>query len=163
LAIVRVEAEKMKMNFLVIGKGGNEENSGRMASIVLAAREINERDFFDAEMDALFGDCEPDITVHLRDHEKNVNLAAGFVIAESADNTCSCSDEDASEESPPKMLGIMNDYSSISIGVSPVATVFGLPMVSYSATSPQVVQAVLPLDHVFYVCPQLVHYIHICT
>jgi hypothetical protein len=75
------------------------------------------------EMEATFGDCKPNITMHLRDHGKSVKTAAGFVIAEGGPDKCVCADEENSDSSYIPMTGILNDLSSISIGVSPVAAV----------------------------------------
>jgi hypothetical protein len=75
------------------------------------------------EMEATFGDCKPNITLHLRDHVKSVKTAAGFVIAEGGPNKCVCADEKNNDSSYIPMTGILNDLSSISIGVSPVAAV----------------------------------------
>ncbi len=153
---------------------------GRMSVTMIAARDINARNFLDdtgrsllsihhspavlspfcvlasycylviisfpilinlrTEMEATFGDCKPDITVHLRDHGKSVNTAAGFVIAEGGPNKC---EDDDANSTYVRMTGILNDLSSISIGVSPVATVCRIESSLYIASMTSVIPSSL--------------------
>lgn len=108
------------MDFMVLGELIGEESSGALAAEIIAARHINQN-----PDPALFGACIPNVTLHLRDHQGSVNIAAEFVIAEAQDSTYD-------------LNGILGpDYSSISTVVSPVASVYGVPVLSHWATSPK--------------------------
>jgi hypothetical protein len=122
------EAAVRPVSLLVLGSLDGEADYGVMATAMVAAREINA--FPDR---SLFGDCQPNITVQLRDHSLDTEIATQILI-DTFGEECS---SPASEESQIVVDGIVGpDYSSIAGVVSPVATVWDVPVVSYWATNP---------------------------
>jgi ABC-type branched-subunit amino acid transport system substrate-binding protein len=120
------EAAVQPVSLLILGSLDGEAEYGVMATAMVAAREIN------ASPDrSLFGDCQPNITIQLRDHEVSTNTATQVLIDTFGEECGSTASKEAVVD------GIVGpDYSSIAGVVSPVATVWDVPVVSYWATSP---------------------------
>jgi hypothetical protein len=66
---------KLEMEFLGIVEQYGEKDMGIAAAMIVAVNEIN-----GAPDPKLFGDCQPDIALHLKDHQGDVTTAAKIAL-----------------------------------------------------------------------------------